>query len=81
MNEMDGKSLRKELIGKTVMTMSGSMLGLLDEIVVDTETGEIKYLLLRVKEQPRPGQNIDSKGRVAYAFNNISVSQSTITIS
>lgn len=81
MSEMKSKSLRKELIGKTVMTPAGSMLGLLDEIVVDTETGEIRYLLLRVKEQPRTGQKIDSKGRVAYAFDNISVGESTITIS
>ncbi len=75
------RKLKEELIGKTVMSPGGSILGTLEELVVDTETGEIRFLLLRVSNQTRAGSKMDAKGRAVYAVNKMTVNESTITIS
>lgn len=72
--------LLKELVGKRVVTGAGSILGTLDDVVVDTATGEMRYLLVRAGEQARPGQRVDSKGRAVYAFTKLNVGEGTVTI-
>ena len=76
---MTNKVTRYELLGKTVMTGNGNVLGTLEEIVIDTETGEMKYILVR-GDNPT-GQKIDSKGRAVYAFSRMIVGDKNITVS
>ena len=57
---MARRLLRNEILGKTVMTANGSVLGVLEEMVLDTETGEIKYILVRSDNNRATGQKIDS---------------------
>ena len=78
---MAGKFLTKELIGKTVITGNGTILGTLDEMVVDTDTGEVKYILVRSDAKHNPGQKIDSKGRHVYAFSKMIVGEKNVTVS
>ena len=78
---MARKLLRDEVLGKTVMTANGTILGTLDELVVDTVTGEIKYILVRSDSKRNAGQKIDSKGRCVYAFSKMVVGEKNVTVS
>ena len=73
--------LTNEIIGKTVMTANGAVLGTLDEMVVDTETGEIKYILVKSDAKYNTGQKIDSKGRCVYTFSKMIVGEKNVTVS
>lgn len=73
--------LRGEIIGKTVVTSNGTDLGILDELVVDTETGEIKYILVKGDSNTQAGQMIDAKGRRVYAFSKMIVGEKNVTVS
>lgn len=77
---MTNKILRNELVGKTVMTANGNILGTLDEIVVDTESGEMKYILVKTSDHI-VNQKIDSKGRAVYAFSRMIVGEKNVTVS
>ena len=76
---MTNKVTRYELIGKTVMTGNGNVLGILEEVVIDTESGEMKYILVR-GDNPT-GQKIDSRGRAVYTFSRMIVGDRNITVS
>ncbi len=69
-----------ELIGKSAMTSGGYPIGTIEEIVVDTETGELKYLLVR----PSAGigtQKTDGKGRAVISVNTMKMSGDNIIVS
>ncbi len=73
--------LTKELAGKRVMTPTGKVIGILDDIVIDTATGEIRYILVRSSDaQANPGQRIDGKGRLVYSTTRISIDDAGITL-
>ena len=78
---MARRLLRNEILGKTVMTANGSVLGVLEEMVLDTETGEIKYILVRSDNNRAIGQKIDSKGRCVYTFSKMIVGEKNVTVS
>ncbi len=78
---MARRLLRNEILGKTVMTANGSVLGVLEEMVLDTETGEIKYILVRSDNNRATGQKIDSKGRCVYTFSKMIVGEKNVTVS
>ncbi len=78
---MARRLLRNEILGKTVMTANGSVLGVLEEMVLDTETGEIKYILVRSDNNRATGQKIDSKGRCVYTFSKMIVGEKNMTVS
>lgn len=40
-----------ELRGKTLMSAAGDILGIIDNFVVDTETGDIQYVLIAPNEE------------------------------
>ena len=58
-----------ELRGKTVMTNDGQILGMIDNFVVDTHTGEIQHVLVIPAEEveTRLYRN-DSQGRLVLPF-------------
>jgi sporulation protein YlmC with PRC-barrel domain len=70
-----------EVIGKTAMTSGGYPLGTIESIVADTETGELRYLLVKLTSASKPGQKTDAKGRAVIAFNGLKQSGSNIIIS
>lgn len=70
----------KEIVGKTAMTSSGYVLGNVEDVVIDTKTGEMKYILIRMTAGMRPGQKIDSKGRAVYAFTTLRIADNNLII-
>jgi sporulation protein YlmC with PRC-barrel domain len=58
-----------ELKGKTVMTNDGQILGMIDNFVVDTESGDIQHVLVVPAEEieSRLFRN-DSQGRLILPF-------------
>lgn len=73
--------LRQGLVGKKVVTSGGTPLGTLDELVVDTETGEIRYILIRFDSHcPKP-EKLDAKGRGVYIFSKMLVGEQKIIVS
>ncbi len=78
---MERTLVRNEILGKTVMTANGAVLGTLDELVIDTDTGEVKYILVRSDANLKSGQKIDSKGRCVYAFSKMIVGEKNVTVS
>lgn len=77
---MTHKLLRKELIGKKVLSEGGTELGTLDEIVIDDETGEIKYLLIRFTGKISPLHKTDSHGRVICAISDMRITEGHIVV-
>jgi sporulation protein YlmC with PRC-barrel domain len=72
--------LSEELIGRNAMTSGGYPIGTIEEIVIDTETGELKYLLVR----PSAGiatQKTDGKGRAVISVNTMKMSGENIIVS
>ncbi len=78
---MERTLVRNEILGKTVMTANGAVLGTLDEMVVDTDTGEVKYILVKSDTNLSAGQKIDSKGRCVYTFSKMIVGEKNVTVS
>ena len=63
----------KELMGLTAMTTGGYPLGIIEDVVIETTTGEMKYLLVKMRTAAKAGQKVDSKGRAVIAFNNLKI--------
>ena len=69
-----------EIIGKYAMTSGGYPIGSVEDIVIDTETGELKYLLIR----PVAGnvtQRTDGKGRAVITIGSLKVSGDNVIVS
>jgi sporulation protein YlmC with PRC-barrel domain len=67
--EADMRKFLTELRGKTVMTNDGQILGLIENFVVDTQTGSIAHVLVT------PGEDVearlfpnDASGRLVLPF-------------
>lgn len=78
---MTERMFTDDLIGKTVMTPGGYPLGLAEDFVIETETGEIMYVLVKLTASPKPGQRIDDKGRAVIAFNSVKVTETNLIMS
>lgn len=63
------KKFVSELKGKTVMTVDGMILGMIDNFVIDTETGDIQHMLVVPAEdlETRMFQT-DAQGRLIIPF-------------
>ena len=48
------KKFATELRGKTVMTNDGQILGMIENFVVDTRTGELQHVLVMPAEEVEP---------------------------
>ncbi len=66
------KKFVTELRGKTAMTDDGVILGTIDNFVVDTESGDIKHVLVIPAEdiETREFQK-DAQGRLILPFENM----------
>ena len=66
------KRFATELRGKTVMTNDGQILGMIENFVVDTSTGELHHVLVIPAEEIEPRlYKTDAQGRLVLPFRNI----------
>ena len=77
---MGEKMFSEEFVGMTAMTAGGYLLGMVDDVVFDTETGELKYLLIKLRGTPKKGQKVDAGGRAIVAFDGLKISGKNVTI-
>lgn len=77
---MSHKLLRRELIGKKVFTEAGTELGILEDIVIESPTGLIKYILIRFSGKISQNHRVDDKGRVICAIEDIRTTDGKIVV-
>jgi len=70
-----------ELIGKFAMTSGGYPIGSVEDLVIDTDTGELKYLLVRPASGNMSNQKTDGRGRAVITITSIKVSGDNVIIS
>ena len=76
-----GELFSDELIGKNAITSGGYPIGTVEDIVIDTETGEIRFLLVRPAAGNITTQRTDGKGRAVVTVNAMKVSGDSIIVS
>ncbi|MFW5903915.1 MAG: PRC-barrel domain-containing protein [Candidatus Saliniplasma sp.] len=63
------KKFVTELRGKTVMTNDGQILGMIDNFVVNTESGDMEHVLVTPAEEIEPRLfDTDAEGRLVLPF-------------
>lgn len=63
------KKFVTELKGKTVMTNDGQILGMIENFVVDTATGQLQHVLVIPAEEIEPRlYKTDAAGRLVLPF-------------
>ena len=78
---MENKMFSKELIGKEVETINGRSVGKLEDIVIDTDDGSIKYLLISAAGNVVGGAHkVDEKGRIVVETDRIRVDGNKLVI-
>ncbi len=78
---ISSKMFSRELIGKKVETVAGTEVGILDDIVIDTADGRIKYLLVRPAGAVIKGPaKVDDGGRLVVETDRIRVDREKIII-
>ncbi len=66
------KRFATELRGKTVMTNDGQILGMIENFIVDTATGELHHVLVIPAEEIEPRlYRTDAQGRLVLPFKNM----------
>jgi sporulation protein YlmC with PRC-barrel domain len=66
------KRFATELRGKTVMTNDGQILGMIENFIVDTMTGELHHVLVIPAEEIEPRlYKTDAQGRLVLPFQNM----------
>ena len=66
------KRFATELRGKTVMTNDGQILGMIENFIVDTSTGELHHVLVIPAEEIEPRlYKTDAQGRLVLPFQNM----------
>lgn len=75
------KFFSRELIGKTVENVTGNKVGILDDIVIDTVGGRVKYLLIKSANSVISGQaKVDEEGRLVVETSRIRLEDGRIVI-
>lgn len=70
-----------EVIGKYAMTSGGYPIGLVEDLVIDTETGEVKYLLVKPASGNLANQKTDGRGRSVITIGSMKISGDNVIIS
>ncbi|NLL94367.1 MAG: PRC-barrel domain containing protein [Thermoplasmatales archaeon] len=76
---MARKYLSRELVGMSAYRVGGYYLGVIEGTVIDTETGEIRFLLIKM-QSPGDAGKVDSRGRTAYPFDSLRVDGRAVTV-
>ena len=65
----DMKKFISELRGKTVMTNDGQILGMIENFVINTDTGELQHVLVIPAEEVETRlYRLDAQGRLILPF-------------
>lgn len=71
----------KELIGMNVETITGRSVGVLEDLVIDTDDGSIKYLLVSTAGNViKDPHKVDEKGRAVVETDRIRIDGNKIVI-
>lgn len=75
------KKFITELRGKTVMTSDGMILGTIDNLVIETETGNVQHLLVVPSEDlPNVNFETDAQGRLILPFKNMKAVRDVVVL-
>jgi len=78
---MEGRLFSRELIGKEVETITGRVVGVLEDMVIDTENGAIRYLLISTSGNVMgEAHKVDEKGRAVVETDRIRINGNKIII-
>lgn len=78
---MEMRFFSKELLGRVVETLSGKTVGVLDDIVLDTVGGGVKYLLINpVGSVFNKSVKMDRKGRLVVETDRVRLEGERIII-
>ena len=70
-----------EIVGKSAITSGGYPIGTVEDIVIDTETGEVRFLLVRPAMGSISAQKTDGKGRAVVTGGSLKVSGDSVIVS
>lgn len=75
------KFFSREVIGLAVETVAGTAVGILDDIVIDTENGRIKYLLVKPAGAVINGPaKVDEAGRLVVETDRLRIDGGKVII-
>ncbi len=63
------------------MTNGGYPVGTIVDVVFDTATGEMKYLLVNASSIPKDSYDLDERGRAIISFNKIKITDKNVVFS
>ncbi|MEW5937644.1 MAG: PRC-barrel domain-containing protein [Candidatus Thermoplasmatota archaeon] len=76
------KKFATELRGKTVMTNDGQILGMIDNFVVDTKTGDVHHVLVIPAEEIETRlYRTDAQGRLVLPFSEMKAIKDVVVMS
>ncbi len=66
------KLFATELVGKTATGTEGDIIGIIDDMIVDSSNGRVKDVLITpTDELPTDAYSLDPSGRVVLPFENL----------
>jgi len=69
---MENRIFSREILGKEVETITGRTVGTLEDMVIDTDDGSIRYLLISASGKVVGGEHkVDDKGRIVVETDRI----------
>lgn len=75
------KKFITELKNKTVMTNDGAILGVIENFVVDTNTGELQHVLVIPAEEVDASKfKTDARGRIALPFSSMKAVKDVVVV-
>jgi Uncharacterized conserved protein len=78
---MGGKLFFRELMGKEVETITGRPVGILEDVVIDTDDGSIRYLVISTSGKVLgTSHKVDEKGRAVVETARIRVENGKVII-
>ena len=80
MDDNMSEILMDQIIGKVATSNGGHRFGRIEDVVIDTDTGEVKYLLIR-SEDKLSGGRLDAQGRTVISFSTLKVTENYVMFS
>jgi len=75
---MDSRVFISEIAGKMAVSKDGQLLGQIEDLVIDTSTGMVKYLVLG--PSTKISEMVDDMGRAVITVKNIQLDQEYIIV-
>jgi len=75
---MDGRVFITEIAGKMAVSKEGDLLGPIEDIVIDTSTGMVRYLVLR--SNTKISDMVDDLGRAVIAVKKMQLDEEYVIV-